>query len=78
MSTTKIATIQIHSYDVPSGICRVCLCQDFDACSNDIMGSCSWVEATLCSHCKVMLDQISEIQCLLQERKKRLKKAGNL
>ena len=31
--------------------CRVCGCWELDACVNELMEPCSWVEPDLCSHC---------------------------
>lgn len=70
VNSIKKIVFQVHVYNTPEGICRLCLCQAHDACSNDLMGSCSWVEPNLCSHCKVMIDQMDEIKSLLRERKK--------
>jgi len=32
-------------------VCRICGCSDDNACYNDDMGICWWVEKDLCSHC---------------------------
>lgn len=32
-------------------VCRVCGCWEFNACWDDEVGACWWVEADLCSHC---------------------------
>lgn len=35
------------------GVCDVCGCTDFNACSDPVYGNCWWAndEQTLCSHC---------------------------
>ena len=74
----KILTVQLHDYETPAGICRICLCTHADACYNDVMDNCSWYEPNLCSHCKVMIDQIDNVKNYLQKRKKIQKRAGNI
>jgi hypothetical protein len=31
--------------------CRVCGCWEYNACWDDEIGACWWVEDDLCSHC---------------------------
>ena len=33
--------------------CRYCGCWDQDACYEDALGACWWVEPDLCSHCAI-------------------------
>jgi hypothetical protein len=36
--------------------CRQCGCTDNQACIDDWLGPCWWVEPDLCSHCEMGLD----------------------
>lgn len=36
--------------------CRVCGCTDAQACIDDAIGPCWWVDEDLCSHCEMGLD----------------------
>ena len=58
------SAVQIVS-TAPAGwpSCRTCGCWEFDACWDEAVGACWWVEGDLCSHCedKAMID----ITCLV-------------